>query len=129
MKPKKSKRYWIAWLWLLCAIPMTCSAQQTEEPSWTQSEQGDYVKALEDSLIVLKALRPAYVNLKIVTNLQNEQYQTAMLEWRLKEKMREMQIEGLQSQVNAGRKRERKKLRVGLSIGAGIGLLIGIITY
>jgi hypothetical protein len=87
------------------------------------------VKALEDSLLVLQAIRPAYHNQKILTNLQNEQYQTAMLESRLKEQMCEMQVTGLQDKIAASRKRERRKLKTGLTIGACVGLLIGIITY
>ena len=59
--------------------------------------------ALEDSLIVLKAIRPAYVNLKIVTSLQNEQYQTAKRESVLKKQVCEMQIKRMQNEVNAVR--------------------------
>ena len=121
MKRRKNRPYWIAWLWLLLCTPTICSAQRIGEPSWTVLEQGEYVSALEDSLIVLKAIRPAYVNLKIVTSLQNEQYQTAKRESVLEKQVCEMQIKRMQNEINAGRKKSFWK---GFKVGSIIVIIV-----
>ena len=77
--------------------------------------------ALEDSLIVLKAIRPAYVNLKIVTSLQNEQYQTAKRESVLEKQVCEMQIKRMQNEVIAVR---GKSFWKGFKVGSIIVIIV-----
>jgi hypothetical protein len=102
----------LAWLLILtgCSLSGTATAQSS-----TQQMQRLYVTALEDSLILLQAIRPAYRNLQIVTKLQNEFLFTVRL--------RDLQIKELELSIE----KERKK-RISATIKSfGVGLLIGLI--
>ena len=80
-----------------------------------------YVKALLDSAHRYERLKPAYVNLQTITKLQDERYQTSMLERRTEREMCEMQVKGLQEEVT---KHRRKSFWKGFKTGAVVVIVV-----
>jgi len=83
-----------------------------------------YVTALEDSLILLQEIRPAYRNLQIITRLQNEEKYAAEKQHMFEIKVRNLQIEELNQTI----RKERKKRVSSIIKSVGAGLLIGLIV-
>lgn len=86
-----------------------------------QDFEKTYERALLDSAYRFELLKPAYTDLKIVTSLQNEQYQTAKRESVLEKQVCEMQIKRMQNEINTGRKKSFWK---GFKVGSIIVIIV-----
>jgi hypothetical protein len=62
----------LAWVIVLLSISEIAIGQSSKE----QYLQAKYVTALEDSLIILQAIRPAFYNLQVLSNFQNLEIQS-----------------------------------------------------
>lgn len=82
--------------------------------------------ALEDSLILLQEIRPAYRNLQIAHKLQNDANQAAAKEWHFEKSAKDMQINQLSDENQTLRESNGKARREGIWKGAGIGALAAI---
>jgi len=75
-------------------------------------------------LLILQEIRPAYRNLQIVTQLQNEEKNTADKKHLFEIKVRDLQIKDLNQTIE----RDRKKRISSIIKSVGAGLLIGLIV-
>lgn len=85
-----------------------------------------YERALLDSAYRFELLKPAYVDLKIVTKLQDERYYASEKQRVFEGKLCEMQAKRAQ---DAERKKRKRLLKIGLVVGVGVGVLIGYIAH
>src|SRR5215217_4220381 len=105
---------------LLCG--MTC-VNATAQKYSIQSMPPKYVTALEDSLIILKALRPAYESLRRSNDLLRQEHETRNKEYIFRETAAILEKDNAETKLTAAIKTgRREKIKSGL-IGFGLGVI------
>lgn len=114
--------------WILLIILSGCSLNETAiaQSSTILSKHEHYVTALEDSLILLQEIRPAYRNLQIAHKLQKDAGELAQKEWMFERSAKDMQINQLTDDNKVLRQNNRTAYKKGVWQGTGIGALAAL---
>jgi len=112
----------IALLWMFAAVSYGQELKPNIERSW-------YVTALEDSALVLEAIKPIVNQQKVVIKNLTDKYAAATKEWMFKQTLLEMQVDeskkALAAEIKARRREKRVALVKGIVIGAALSVALG----